>query len=111
MTQVEKKKEEERQELRRLMLIRKYMERAMNGLVRRARRLVDDTDISATQMEKHQISNLLGVALDTGSVEVVINFVRYLVGRASHKLAGERCRQQTGQGTERPAKYGQGHRR
>ena len=53
----------------------------MNGLVRRARKLVDDTDISTTQMEKHQISNLLGVALDTDSAEVVINFIQYQVGR------------------------------
>jgi hypothetical protein len=80
MTQVEEKKAE-RQELRRLMLVRKYIEGAMNGLVRRVRKLVDDTNISATQMEKHQISNLLGVALDTGSVEVVINFIQYQVGR------------------------------
>ncbi len=80
MTQVEERKAE-REELRRLMLVRKYIEGAMNGLVRRARKLVDDTDISAAQMEKHQISNLLGVALDTDSVEVVINFIQYQVGR------------------------------
>ncbi len=80
MTQVEEK-QEERKESRRLMLIRNRIEAAMNGLVRRVRRLVDDTNISATQMEKHQISNLLGVALDTDSAEVVINFIQYQVGR------------------------------
>lgn len=76
MTQVE-----ERKELRRLMMVRHRIEAAMNGLVRRARKLVDDTDISATQMEKRQISNLLDVALNTDSVEVVINFIHYQVGR------------------------------
>jgi hypothetical protein len=76
MTQVE-----ERKELRRLMMVRSRIEAAMNGLVRRARKLVDDTDISATQMEKRQISNLLDVALNTDSVEVVINFIHYQVGR------------------------------
>jgi len=68
---------------RRHMAIQRGIERAMNELVRNMQSLVDDNKINivASDMEKHQIGNVLGVALETDSVELVKNFIFYQVGR------------------------------
>ncbi len=61
--------------------VQQGIESAMNSLVRRAQKLVDRTEIQNSNLEKHQLSNLLDVALDTLSAEVVVNFILYQVGR------------------------------
>ncbi len=61
--------------------VQQGIEGAMNSLVRRAQKLVDRTEIQNSNLEKHQLSNLLDVALDTLSAEVVVNFILYQVGR------------------------------
>lgn len=72
---------QERQELRRRMLIQRQVELAMNSLIQSMVKLVDDTKIPDSRMEKHQIKNLLGVALETRSVEVVKHYILYQAGR------------------------------
>lgn len=70
-------------EQRRYMAIQRGIERTMNEVVRDMQLLVDDGKINlvASDMEKHQIGNLLGVALETDSVELVKNFIFYQIGR------------------------------
>ena len=70
-------------EQRRYMAIQRGIEQAMNEMVRDMQDLIDDDKINvvASDMEKHQIGNLLGVAIETDSVELVKNFVYYQVGR------------------------------
>lgn len=66
---------------RRRMLVANQIDLLINELIRQVRQLVDKTGVAASQMEKHQFSNLLGVALDTKSVELVKNFIQYQMGR------------------------------
>jgi hypothetical protein len=72
---------QERQDLRRRMTIQRQVELAMNGLIQGMVKLVDETKIPESRMEKHQIKNLLGVALETRSVEVVKHYILYQAGR------------------------------
>jgi hypothetical protein len=79
MSEIETTKQAEREAVRRRMAIQQGVEDFTNEVVRRMRRLVDSSDIS--EMEKHQIGNVLAVALETHSVELVKNFILYQVGR------------------------------
>ena len=72
---------EEKMATRRRMLVANQIDLLVNELIRQVRQLVDETGVDASQMEKHQFSNLLGVALDTKSVELVKNFIQYQMGR------------------------------
>jgi hypothetical protein len=72
---------QERVEIQRRMLVGELVDRQMNQIVRQVCSLVDNTELQASSMEKHQFSNLLGVALETSSVESVANFIRYQMGR------------------------------
>ena len=87
MTEQDKKatengREQERQELRRRMAIQRQVELAMNTLIQRMVNLVDEqSQVVKSRMEKHQIKNLLNVALETPSVEVVKHYILYQVGR------------------------------
>jgi hypothetical protein len=74
-------RKEETMATRRRMLVANQIDLLINELVRQVRQLVDETGVAASQMEKHQFSNLLGVALDTKSVELVKNFIQYQMGR------------------------------
>ncbi len=67
--------------------VQQGIESAMNSLVRRAQKLVDRTEIQNSNLEKHQLSNLLDVALDTLSAEVVVNFILYQVGRDTTRIS------------------------
>jgi len=69
------------------LFVRQQIERNLNSLVSQVQALVDQTNIYKRKMEKHQLSNLLGVALETSSVAVVTNFIRYQVGRDNKKEA------------------------
>ena len=70
-----------RERVRRRMAIQHAVEQFTNEIIRRMRELVDETDVVKSRMEKHQIVNLLSVALETPSVELVKNFIRYQIGR------------------------------
>ena len=76
-------KEQHRAELRRQMAVQYEVELAMNALIPNMTNLVDkETEIAKSRnMEKHQLKNLLAVALETSSVEVVKNYILYQVGR------------------------------
>lgn len=67
--------------VRRQMLIRYEIDHMTNRLIELMRDLVDKAQTAASQMEKHQIGNLLEVATGTDSVELVKNFVQYQIGR------------------------------
>lgn len=81
MSERETIKQEERAAVRRRMAIQYGVEQATNELVRRMRKLVDETNVVNSRMEKHQIGNVLAVALETPSVELVKNFILYQAGR------------------------------
>ena len=81
MSEREMVKQAERKAVRRRMAIQHGIEQATNEIVRRMRKLVDDTNVVNSRMEKHQIGNVLAVALETPSVELVKNFVLYQAGR------------------------------
>jgi hypothetical protein len=81
MSERETVKQTERKAVRRRMAIQHGVEQATNEIVRHMRKLVDGTDVVNSRMEKHQIGNVLAVALETPSVELVKNFVLYQAGR------------------------------
>lgn len=60
------------------------LDRAKEGLVRAAEKLLDDaavTQISKNKLGDSQLRNLLAVANETESPAVVANFIRYQMGR------------------------------
>ncbi|MEW5958824.1 MAG: hypothetical protein AB1801_13915, partial [Chloroflexota bacterium] len=67
--------------MQRRMAIRQGVEEAINRMIEDMRRLVDQTNIAQSQMEENQLNNLLGVALETPSVELVKLYIQYQVGR------------------------------
>ncbi|TEU18862.1 MAG: hypothetical protein E3J21_05080 [Anaerolineales bacterium] len=81
MSEKETIKQAEREAVRRRMAIRHGVDQTTNTLILRMRELVDDTNVVNSRMEKHQIGNVLAVALETPSVELVKNFVLYQAGR------------------------------
>ena len=74
---------EEMQVIKQTLAMKRAIDRRLNELVRRATELVSSTGIAdkASEMEKSQFGNVLAVATETGSVEVVKNFIRYQIGR------------------------------
>lgn len=72
---------QERTNLRRQMAVQRQVELSMNSLLAGMAKLVDDSHVAASQMEKHQIKNLLAVALETLSVEAIKHYILYQVGR------------------------------
>jgi len=81
MSEIETARQREREVVRRRMAIQQGVEGFTNEIVRRMRQLVDSTGVFNSEMEKHQIGNVLAVALETPSVELVKNFILYQVGR------------------------------
>ena len=71
MSETETARQMEREAVRRRMAIQQGVEGFTNEIVRRMRDLVDSTDVVSSRMEKHQIGNVLAVALETPSVELV----------------------------------------
>jgi len=63
------------------LLTRQQVATKANDLVRKSRTLVNETEVFKSDMDNTQLSNLLGVALDADGVEVIINYIRYQVGR------------------------------
>ena len=81
MSERQQAMQQERQAVRRRMAIHQGVDEFTNELVRRVRALVDDSKVAETRMEKHQIGNVLAVALETPSVELLKVFVLYQAGR------------------------------
>ena len=61
--------------------IRQEVEKTLSQIVRQVKTLVDTTHPEKNGVEMAQLSNFLGVTRETGSVEVVQNWVRYQMGR------------------------------
>lgn len=75
------------------------IDRAKEGLVEAAERLLGDTAIQAidaSDLGDSQFRNLLAVAMETESPKVVMNFIRYQMGRDK---AGRSWRKQCPGGT------------
>ena len=68
------------QTLRRELLLEEALNRQLDALVRQANLTVVLLKTN-DRMEKNQLRNLLNVAVESRSVEVVINFVRYQIAR------------------------------
>lgn len=73
MTTMEKMQQE--------LAISQAIDKTMNENLRQMQKLLDDSRIWDGNMEVSQIQNLLSVAQETGSVEVVKNYIRYQIGR------------------------------
>lgn len=67
--------------MRRELEINRAIDDRLNELLRQMQKLMDDSQIWNSRMELNQIQNLLAVAYETNSVEVVKNFIRYQIGR------------------------------
>lgn len=74
--------QQEMQTVRQTLALKRAVDQRLNELVRQATELVATTGIATTEdMRLSQFGNVLAVATETGSVEVVKNFVRYQIGR------------------------------
>lgn len=82
--------------LRRELLLDQAMNRQLDALVRRANQAVkllktQTLDQNLSESKKIQVSqlrNLLNVAVETGSLEVVVNFIRYQIARNKDAWGG-----------------------
>ena len=59
------------------------VDRAMNSLIPKAKSLIGDLFRYPHRMERSQLTNLVAVSLETNSVAVVLDYVRYQMGRDS----------------------------
>jgi len=69
--------------VKRDLLLRRAIDACLDELVTRAQDLIDQKRVAsrASRLEKKQFDNVLSVATETGSVEVVKNFIKYQIGR------------------------------
>ncbi|HIQ05560.1 MAG TPA: hypothetical protein EYH31_07660 [Anaerolineae bacterium] len=69
--------------VKRDLLLRREIDDRLDELVTKAQGLIDQKRVAsrASRLEKRQFDNVLSVATETGSVEVVKNFIKYQVGR------------------------------
>jgi hypothetical protein len=65
------------------LTINQAIDDRLNHILPQMKEMLDGTQIWDSKMELHQLQNLLATAQDTGSVEVVKNFIRYQMGRDS----------------------------
>jgi hypothetical protein len=69
-------------QLRARLLTRQQVATKANDLARQSRKLMDDVQVfESDDMDKTQLSTLLGVALDADGVDVIVNYIYYQVGR------------------------------
>lgn len=68
---------------RQALLLKREIDAQLNELVQKAQAAIDDTAVAdkGSKMERSQFDNVLAVATETGSVEVVKNFICYQMGR------------------------------
>ncbi|RQW79961.1 MAG: hypothetical protein EHM14_06725 [Methanothrix sp.] len=57
------------------------VDKAMDILIPQAEKLIEDLFRYPHQMERHQITNLVSVSLETNSVPLVLDYIRYQIGR------------------------------
>lgn len=69
--------------LRRELLLEQAIKQQLDVLVRQANKTVAQLK-SNNKMEENQLRNLLNVAMESRSAEVVINFIRYQIGRSGN---------------------------
>jgi hypothetical protein len=67
--------------MQRELKINQAIDDRLNGILKQMQALVDASLIWESKMEVSQIQNLLAVAQETDSVEVVKNYIRYQIGR------------------------------
>lgn len=74
------------QRLRIELLIEHNIKAQLDELVRMANRAVVELGKTSARrdMEESQLRNLLDVSLESGSIEVILNFIRYQIGRKSN---------------------------
>lgn len=71
-------------QIQRRMAIQQAIELKLNKLITDMQELVDkETELPASQMQRHQITNLRSVAQETPSGELVKVFIQYQIGRDS----------------------------
>lgn len=66
--------------LRRELLLQEGIDTQLDVIVRQANTIAAKLK-SSSQMEESQLRNLLNAAIESGSIEVVINFIRYQIAR------------------------------
>jgi len=57
------------------------VDNAMDTLILQAEKLIEDLFRYPHQMERHQLTNLVSVSLETNSVQIVLDYIRYQIGR------------------------------
>lgn len=57
------------------------VDKAMEILIPQAEKLIEDLFRYPHQMERHQLTNLVSVSLETNSVQLVLDYIRYQIGR------------------------------
>ena len=67
--------------LQRELKINQAIEDRLNQLLGQMKEMVDNSRIWESGMEVNQLQNLAAVAQETTSVEVVLNYIRYQIGR------------------------------
>jgi|HigsolmetaAR206D_1030411.scaffolds.fasta_scaffold14612_2 hypothetical protein len=76
------------QRLRIELLIERNIKEQLDELVKLANNAA--AMLKGSAMEESQLRNLLDVSLESGSIEVIINFIRYQIGRKSNAWSTER---------------------
>jgi len=72
------------EEVRRNLAFEKAIGQELDGVVRAAAKTVQLlAPARASEMRENQIRNVVSVAVETPSVEVITNFIRYQMGRSS----------------------------
>ncbi len=73
----------EAQQIKQALALKRAVDQRLNALVEKACGRVDVCAVadSNSSLERSQFDNVLAVATESGSVEVVKNFIRYQIGR------------------------------
>lgn len=76
--------------LQRELKINQAIDDRMNKLLNDMQTMIDTTRIWESGLEVSQVQNLVAVAQETTSVEVVINYIRYQIGRDNNNSSWRR---------------------
>lgn len=76
--------------MQRELRINQAIDAHLNAILQQMQELVDASSIWESNMEVSQIQNLLAVAQETDSVEVVKNYIRYQIGRDGNAVSWRR---------------------
>lgn len=64
-----------------MLALDKAIDDRLNAILKQMQQLLDESRIWESNMEVSQVQNLLAVSMETDSVEVVKNYIRYQIGR------------------------------